>query len=279
MLSDVDESRTKALLLSLLVLTPDAKLAELRRRPPTHPAIEVDDLRHAREVLVALATAVETAEPQRLRWLRAAWALLEGEAQIEREAPVEREAPIEHVLPSVPPARAVPLPLPPVSDHWFESNAPAPAPAFEHPPAALRGTHAFAARPDPSLSTLPFHGEAAPPSATAAQAVPHEAIGETSMVPALDLDAEVLPFSPRSMDPHLKAFTVENYAALCVERAAQPSDTTRIALRYHLTEDQLERLDAHWRQRLAADATTLGQFTAHYDRFMQWLTQPPEPRG
>ena len=127
MITDVDESRTKALLLSLLVLTPDAKLAELRRRPPTHPAIEVDDLRHAREVLVALATAVETADPQRLRWLRAAWALLEGEAQIEGEAP------IEHVLPVVLLERAVPLPLPPVSDHWFESNAP--APAFVQPPA------------------------------------------------------------------------------------------------------------------------------------------------
>ena len=245
MLTDVDESRTKALLLSLLVLTPDAKLAELRRRPPTHPAIEVDDLRHAREVLVALATAVETADPQRLRWLRAAWALLEGEVLIEGEAPIEGEAQIEHVLPVVLLERAVPLPLPPVSDHWFESNAP--APAFEQPPAP--------------------------------QSVPREAIGETSMVPALDFDAEVLPFSPRSMDPHLKAFTVENYAALCVERAAQPSDTARIALRYKLTEDQLERLDAHWRQRLAADATTLGQFTAHYERFMQWLTQPPQPRG
>lgn len=73
---------------------------------------------------------------------------------------------------------------------------------------------------------------------------------------------------------HLAAMGVEQYAALCAECSLHPSWVSSILTRYRIeSEEQRAALDAHWRERMAADEELANAWRWHYRRYEQWAKQ------
>jgi hypothetical protein len=104
-------------------------------------------------------------------------------------------------------------------------------------PAALSGT---------SLEVIAPKGCALPFAPLEPTAPPPSPPGRTEVLPR--------PARPGTAD-EAAALSLEQYASLCVEIAADPGKAEAVLRRYHLTAEQREAIDAYWLRRMATDPT------------------------
>jgi hypothetical protein len=147
------------------------------------------------------------------------------------------------------PAMAPPAMAPPMAS---------PAPGIDHT--------AFGAVA-PVGDAIPFRPGAAPAPPVAGHDERNHMAGATGFMPPLEDLADPIPFE--RMPPEL---TVEQYASLCVERALHPGQDAAVAQRYRvLTEQALQSLDAHWRQRFQAEGELHRRWQEAYTQYEAWL--------
>lgn len=91
-----------------------------------------------------------------------------------------------------------------------------------------------------------------------------------------------LPFEPsRGVAPaplpanmgDLPALSLEQYASLCVDLAADPAKRPEILGRYRMSEDQQRRVDASWQSRMAADSRVRAALDQACATYRAWLVQ------
>ena len=70
----------------------------------------------------------------------------------------------------------------------------------------------------------------------------------------------------------LPDLSLEQYASLCVERALYPGNDLQVAERYKLlTAEALQKLDASWRKRFAAEGNLQARWQQAYSQYEAWL--------
>lgn len=287
-----------SLILSSLVLTPDAGLEELRRRRAGSEDLSIDRLRRAREHLRRIARAV--AEPS-----AGAWEAIEA-AFDALDAPRPRSP--AQTPPSFPPAPEPaivtvsnpPLPVPPVAVS---------TPPRDSPWAALA----------PPAAVTPVVG-GTPPAAPAANDAKKNAridVDETAIVPIIDDLGEPLPFvsepgrpppapaAPtedrsgttmafRRVDMNVDgtlpvvvlareegagsdpgSMTLDQYAALCAALSLTSADDhSDITRRYGLqTAADRQRLDETWHRAMEADSALRSAWQERYDAHRKRLSR------
>jgi hypothetical protein len=229
--------REGALLLSSLVLSPDGALERYRAQRSGDPKLDLEHLRHARELLDAVAFAITAGEAGRWSRIEQAWRAAREDAG-RRPKPRSDKA----RKPAQAPARAS-------SEQTAEVNV---------------ATFATAG------AAVPFRGTANPP-VPAAQALPRRTgveVEETAAMSPLRLGAEPLPFGPRS-GPEL---TLEQYASLGAELRARSTPRSAVLVRYGVGDEQgLAALEGRWARRLADDPSLRRRFDELATHYEQWL--------
>lgn len=71
--------------------------------------------------------------------------------------------------------------------------------------------------------------------------------------------------------PPLPSLSLEQYASLRVELDMAPARRHEVLLRYHVTEEQQQRLDGHWRARLEGDSGLRSAWERAYSSYRAWL--------
>ncbi len=180
------EMRKASLLLSGLMLTPDAALDSFRKRRAADPNLDQQHLRRARDLLDAVAHAITSTEAQPWQRIARAWATLqESPDNLPESPPVEApSAPDDVVLhddkPSPPSVAPAPVaassaaPMPPANKPQIDFQA------LNH--IRLEGDNPGTLPADAALvmrgAALPFQGAADPPPHASAQAR-RDPLGET----------------------------------------------------------------------------------------------------
>jgi hypothetical protein len=80
-----------------------------------------------------------------------------------------------------------------------------------------------------------------------------------------------LPFNAVSDSAPPAPLSLEQYASLCVEIAAEPAKLDETLLRYRITAEQRTALDAYWRRRFAAEGQLWLAFDRAYAAYKKWL--------
>jgi hypothetical protein len=148
-------------------------------------------------------------------------------------------------LPFVKEAATTPPPTPPA--------APEAAPAVKRAPAALSGTSLEVIAP--KRSALPFA------HFTATTPLPPPS-GASSGPPSLDRSPE---------PPEPGRLSLEQYASLCVELAADPAKNGETLRRYQLTPDQHKEVAEHWQGRIAAEPAVWMAFDRASTAYRTWF--------
>ncbi len=170
------EMRKASLLLSGLVLTPDSALDSFRKRRAADPNIDERHLKHARDLLDAVAEAITSTDASRWALLERAWSALQGQepsglplAAAPSAAPRPSSEPVGGTAPG-------PLPPPPVGTPITAEQVPTHARATEGKspwagPTLQSGVPrpqpprpAESASPPPPLPAAPPSMPVAPPS-------------------------------------------------------------------------------------------------------------------
>jgi hypothetical protein len=173
-------------------------------------------------------------------------------------------------------------PRPPVPVRAVETPAFVPAPAKS---ADLRGTSL--AVDVPSRAALPFDrarsGQRLPDDAPAPSIAREEParlrapsdLRETSAV-FFSPQSQAMPFStktPAAPPPaEISAFTVEQYASLCVDLAADPARADETLRRYHLSPEQRRAIDAEWHARFAREPSAWLAWDRACKTYQAWIT-------
>ncbi|MBW2523240.1 MAG: hypothetical protein JRI23_03655, partial [Deltaproteobacteria bacterium] len=118
---EVVDRRQASLLLSGLVLTPDSSLDVYRERRAADGDLDLELLRHARDILDQVSLAISTAEPERWDRVERAWKVLCDSPAHDETGPVTAAVPTTRAVRPSPATSAV---------------APAPVPAVVPSPAA-----------------------------------------------------------------------------------------------------------------------------------------------
>ncbi len=203
----------------------------------------------------------------------------EAEAELEGYI-AEIEAKEEAMYgPSVAPMPVAPMPVAPMP---VAPQPVAPPPQVAPPPTAPSIDETAVAMPALNIDPLPFsqpEPDAPPPisqlPATGELPAGGAQSGETAFMSALsDLD-EPLPFGQGDSDSDsdgLPDLSLEQYASLCVERALYPGNDLQVAERYKLlTAEALQKLDASWRKRFAAEGNLQARWQQAYSQYEAWL--------
>ena len=229
---------------------------ELAKRPPT-PAAEQPP-----RAAIEMQLRKERLKLQARERTLASSPMPQEQALARRKADESRAeiARLEALLATQPaPAMAPPPPMPPMA------QPPMAHPPMAQPPAGVDHT-AFGAVA-PVGDVVPFRADAALAPPPPSQNEAHDLAGATGFMAPLEDLADPIPF-----DKQPPELTVEQYASLCVERALNPGQDVAVAQRYRvLTEQALERLDAHWRQRFQAEGELHRRWQEAYTQYEAWL--------
>lgn len=167
-------------------------------------------------------------------------------------------APIE-LAPTAPPAAALPVAPPAVVK--TPPRLDMTAPAFVAP---VRGEALpFGDKPSLDLS------EPSPPQ-------PKTGISGETLPLQVNLKAMALPFMQGKGEAQAAAptMTLDAYASLCAELAAQPEKRGEVLVRYRVAEDAaLNALHASWQKQFAAQPQMRAEWQSKYDAFRAWLMQ------
>jgi len=166
--------------ISGLISTPDAELEAFReRRCPKTAAVSIEQLTRARDLLDAIAAAIDQCRATQWRRLDAAWRVV-VEGADERRARAELELPKESAVPGAAPAAEQPL----LGCEVASSPWPRATPAV---PAALVASDDLDGTGELNLrglghAPLPFRGASAAPASALRDLPPvaHDAVGLTS---------------------------------------------------------------------------------------------------
>lgn len=302
------EPRDAAMLLTSLVIGGDEQLDVFRRRRAADPEIDLEHLRHGRELLLAVYHAIKSEDSRVWRRIDRAWEVLnepEREPEREPEAPPPEPSDEASSAPA-PPARVgepgsagevvVPRPSSASASPWGRAPVapPKPAPAvisvgepalLPVPPPEPARAASPAPPKDPIAETAdieplareyvtPFKQPRAAPLPIAERLERHAAAGHTRIIDN-DEHGETLPFDDPfevMLEPHLLTMTVESYASLCAECIVSPLDRAEIHRRYDVGgESERRALDAHWRGRLQNDRELAARFQSIYTDYEKWV--------
>lgn len=282
------ETRQASLLLSGLVLTPDSALDVFRRRRAADQSLDLERLKHARDILDFVSRAITSSEAEPWDRLESAWELL---STMRPESSPGTPSP---PMPAAPPPPSAPKSAPREEEVRRLNERELGDPLQKTSP------------PDqPVVGVLPFRGKVAapPPSAVNDESGGGDPLNQTAGIDPDDPRAHVtLPFAtsdasaadfaptekldamkhvapaPESTDgpalpPHL-TLTIEQYAALRAECSVHARWTKEISARYGVRNDE-ERsaVDAHFRDRMGRDAALAEAFSYHYARIEHWARQ------
>ncbi len=274
------EDRKRALMLSALVLATDTE--PLHRRGTVSRKLNVQDLVRAQRVLKCLGQALTEGNGEVIDVLESALPPVELAEEDVTEAEKDAAA-----LSLSPPSEDV---RPPPNDephlvHQVRPRVSASAPSEIPPAVPLRPPIAIVAPPvvesvaaESSIdlsrtlpadnvvtaAVIPFDGVAKPPAQLELQ--PHQAMGGTTFVQAIDVDDE-FPFEM----PSVVELNAQQYAALCAERALRPDRFAETRVTYGISDDQqMATLDGAWQRRLA-EPNEKAAFDLHYAHYRAWL--------
>lgn len=267
------DRNTESRLLAQLYLAADGDLEKVRKRYIDRSStVEPERLKMVRSMLEALVDAMHRDDER-------AWGQVEQAASaltsMQDGAPLPR--PVEQ-QPAPASATAVsPLPA-----------SPQPAASAEEPPAAPWATAPAAPKIEvqapapvsnmtvgtkgaPSARPLPFQGQVATPSSVVASE-PNPRSGSTAALsggaPGSHLAAPV-PFGGGDAVPTL---TIQQYAQLWGRLDAEPGKRAEIYAMYNIADDEMRgRLDAEWKTKLDADATTMKLFVQLRQRIREQI--------
>jgi hypothetical protein len=154
------------------------------------------------------------------------------------------------------------------------SGVPAPAPALaQRPPSHLQST---IFHPDgmPIPKASPFVAPATPPPQAQASSMPvAPRIGSGTSLASLPLPAsEVLPFKGgKHSGENVPGWTVEHYAALCIDLVASGAAKHEVLMRYGIVEQQCEAMNEYWQNKILDDASIGSRWErASADRRAWW---------
>jgi hypothetical protein len=193
------EIRKASLLLSTLVLTPDSALEVFRERRVANPALELDHLRHARDILDRIHEAIAHNDREQWSRMEEAWRLLSAaprrQSSVPSPPPLVTSAPASPAMPTPSPLPSPPLASapsapppriwsPPSNDRSSEEvtsvafEPTGPETPFESPPSTRPGVDQESEDPNESTSlALPRAHLPATPFRAVAPAVPFKRPG------------------------------------------------------------------------------------------------------
>ncbi|RLB57609.1 MAG: hypothetical protein DRI90_17810 [Deltaproteobacteria bacterium] len=268
------ETRKASLLLSGLALTPDSALEVFRDRRAGDPALALEHLRQARDILDAVAAAIVSSDPAPWRQIEQAWSTLhQGLAPGEPVAVAPVRGPAD-------PLAAAGIDVAALNRVKLDADSAStlPADSIQVVGDALPFREAQAQPPSSALDDDDPEPDALretigldddhPLSMT--DEVPTDRTGpqEDEVTVAIDLPADV-PLGAE-IPRHLAALTVVQYAALCAECAVHPEWVDPINARYQVSNHQeRQALDRLWKERMAIDDQLELVWRWHFARYEQ----------
>jgi hypothetical protein len=266
MAADKTSARDAVTLIGALAATPEHALGAFRALWLPGSAVDVEQLRRARAVVIALERAMLAGG--KVGTIDALWAALGEVPSADQIDPRGEETAAMSITP---PKKALPFERGAGAHGLPEAGEDAVREAGS-PSSQRTALHTFVPPDATARLGLPFVNAAktsgAPPDSTTAvrQGIAADIPGFSATAKA----AAAIPPPP----PRLAAMNVEGYAALCAACAMFPASLAEIHAEFGIqSAEEREGLECHWRQRIAANEELQRIWRAHYTRYCDGYRQ------